>query len=273
MKTYRFWLVLAAIFTVLGVVQLPWAPSRFGGLFFLVLAVGCFAEWLLLRNREKSKVCRVIAIVGKVLFSLFLVSFIGIQGIILTGMREDPDAENADYLLVLGARVYEDGRPSAALAARLDTALDFLAAHPDAKAVLCGGQGSNEPMPEADAMYEYMLQKGATADRLFRESKSTNTIQNIQNAYKIVDEDSKDSFDPVKYGLSPDETDVYSQYYIVAVVTSDYHLARARVLMGRTTGWTRLGIPAPTPYPAQRLAVHCREYCSILGLMLSGRWF
>ncbi|HIY37601.1 MAG TPA: YdcF family protein [Candidatus Agathobaculum merdigallinarum] len=248
MTERKIWLALAAAFAAGGVIQLPWAPSRFGGVFFLALAVGCAGEWLMLRLRDRYKVCRVLSVVGRVLFGLFLVSFIAIQGIILHGMRADPEAADAEYLLVLGARVYEDGRPSAALAARLDTAYDFMQEHPEVTAILCGGQGSNEPCPEAEAMYDYMVDKGMDADRLLLEDKSSNTIQNIENARALIGDGHK-----------------------TAVVTSDYHLARARVLMERG-GLDACGIPAPTPYPAQRVSVHCREYCSILGLMLTGRW-
>lgn len=248
MTERKIWLALAAVFAVGGVIQLPWAPSRFGGVFFLVLAVGCAGEWLMLRLRDRYKVCRVLSVVGRVLFGLFLVSYIAIQGIILHGMRADPEAADAEYLLVLGARVYEDGRPSAALAARLDTAYDFMQEHPEVTAILCGGQGSNEPCPEAEAMYDYMVAKGMDADRLLLEDESSNTIQNIENARALIGDRHK-----------------------TAVVTSDYHLARARVLMERG-GLDACGIPAPTPYPAQRVSVHCREYCSILGLMLTGRW-
>ena len=248
MSERKIWLALAAVFAAGGVVQLPWAPSRFGGVFFLALAAGCAGEWLMLRLRERHRVCRVLSVVGRVLFGLFVVSFVAVQGIILQGLRADPEAGDADYLLVLGARVYEDGRPSAALAARLDTAYDFLQAHPEATAILCGGQGSNEPCPEAEAMYDYLTARGMDADRLLLEDESNNTIQNIENARALIGDGHR-----------------------TAVVTSDYHLARARVLMARG-GLDAAGIPAPTPYPAQRVAVHCREYCSILGLMLTGRW-
>ena len=40
----RIWLALAAVLAVGGVIQLPWAPSRFGGIFFLALAIGCAGE-------------------------------------------------------------------------------------------------------------------------------------------------------------------------------------------------------------------------------------
>ena len=244
----RIWLALAAVLAAGGVIQLPWAPSRFGGVFFLALAVGCAGEWLMLRLRAKHKAFRVLSVVGRVLFGLFLVSFVAIQGTIMHGMQPDPKAADAEYLLVLGARVNPDGQPSAALAARLDTAYDFMQEHPDITAILCGGQGGNEPCPEAEAMYDYMVAKGMDADRLLLEDESSNTIQNIENARALIGDGHR-----------------------TAVVTSDYHLARARVLMERG-GLDACGIPAPTPYPGQWVAVRCREYCSILGLVLTGRW-
>ena len=78
MTERKIWLALAAAFAAGGVIQLPWAPSRFGGVFFLALAVGCAGEWLMLRLRDRYKVCRVLSVVGRVLFGLFLVSFIAI---------------------------------------------------------------------------------------------------------------------------------------------------------------------------------------------------
>ena len=172
-------------------------------------------------------------------------------------LRTDAADTQADYYLVLGALVNPDGQPSAALAARCDTAADLLAANPDSKAVLCGGQGGNEPCTEADAMYAYLTeQKGVDPARLLREDRSTNTIENLANARALIE-----SAEARTHGD-----------YTAAVVTSDYHLARAKVLLRRAGYEEGLGVPAPTPYPGQWVAVRCREYCSILGLMLSGRW-
>lgn len=258
MTERKFWLALAAIFAVGGVVQLPWTPSRFGGVFLLALAVGCAGMGLVLRLRDQFRACRVLAILGRVLFTLFVVSFAAIQiFVIQAGMQTDAADTQADYYLVLGALVNPDGQPSAALAARCDTAADLLAANPDSKAVLCGGQGGNEPCTEADAMYAYLTeQKGVDPARLLREDRSTNTIENLANARALIE-----SAEARTHGD-----------YTAAVVTSDYHLARAKVLLRRAGYEEGLGVPAPTPYPGQWVAVRCREYCSILGLMLSGRW-
>lgn len=250
MTERRFWVVLALIFAVLGVIQLPFTPARFGGIFFLALCIGCTGQALALHYRAKYRVCAALVTTGRVLFSLFVLSFLLIQaGIIQRGMHADPEAANAAYALVLGALVNPDGRPSAALAARCDTAIDFLNMHPGAQAILCGGQGRNEPRAEAVSMYDYITQRGIAGARLILEDQSTNTIENIKNARDMI-------------GDAVDR---------VVIITSDYHLPRARRLMAHA-GYRPCGIPAPTPYPGQWISVRCREYCSILGLMLSGRW-
>ena len=119
MTERKFWLALAAVFVVGGVIQLPWAPSRFGAAFFLALAVGCAGMWLMLHGREKYRACRVLAVVGRVLFALFVVSFVAIQVFVIqSGMRAEQADTQADYYIVLGAQVNPDGQPSAALAAR-----------------------------------------------------------------------------------------------------------------------------------------------------------
>lgn len=258
MTERKFWLALAAVFAMGGVVQLPWPPSRFGAAFFLALAAGCAGLWLMLRLREKYCACRVLAVIGRVVFALLVVSFAAIQlFVIQAGMRTDDADTHADYYLVLGALVNPDGRPSAALAARCDTAADLLAANPASKAVLCGGQGGNEPCSEADAMFAYLTeQKGVDPARLLREDESVNTIENLTNARALIE---------------AAEARTHGDY-TAAVVTSDYHLARAKMLLRRAGYEQGLGVPAPTPYPGQWVAVRCREYCSILGLMLTGRW-
>ena len=245
MKNAKGWIGLAVLCAVCGAPQLFWKPSRFGGIFLIALAAGCTGEWLMVRGREKYRVCRVLARVGQVLFSLFVLSFALVQICIIGVHFEENDpaaAPKADYYLTLGALVNPDGQPSAALAARCDAAIGVLNANPESRAILCGGQG------EAEAMRDYMTAHGADPARLILEDASSTTIENIANAKKLLPEDAA-----------------------VAVITNDYHLARARRLLAHA-GLGDAGVPAKTPYPGQWAAVRCREYCSIMGLMLTGRW-
>lgn len=251
MREQKLWKWLALLCGIAAVLLLPWPSSRFGGVFLGALAVGCGGEYYMLKHRRQSRVCNFFAVLGRVLFVLFLLSMALVQGIIFAGIHADPEAADADAVLVLGARVYENGMPSATLAERLHVAADFLKAHPNAVAVLCGGQGANEPFPEAEAMRRYLTAHGISETRLIPEDTSVNTIQNIANAKFLLD---------ARLGV-----------YRTAVISSDFHLARARRLLLHA-GLNTYAIPAETPYFFQRVALHLREYGSIMGLMLTGRW-
>ena len=88
MKEKRVWIGLAVLFAVIGVPQLFWKPSRFGGIFLLALAIGCMGEWLMLRGREKHKACRILSRVGRVLFALFVLSFAAVQVFVIGMTRQ-----------------------------------------------------------------------------------------------------------------------------------------------------------------------------------------
>ncbi len=252
MTEQRLWKWLAIAFAVCGVPLLLPSPSRFGGVFLCALAACCAAQAAAVTAAPHSRRAHLVAWVGRVLFGAFVASFVLVQGVIFAGMRPDAQADRADAVLVLGARVYALDRPSATLEKRLDTALGYLHAHPAAVAVLCGGQGPNEPVTEAAAMYAYLEKHGADTTRLLLDDASNNTIQNIANAKELL-------------------TQRFPNGCTTAVITSDFHLARARRLMVRA-GLDPYGLPAPTPYLYQRVALHLREYCSIMGLVLSGRF-
>lgn len=243
------WLVLALVFAALAAACLSWHPLYFGAVFFGALALGCGGAAAVVVRSGSSKLCRRLAIIGRASFAAFALSFVLIQGMIVAGERTDPQVYEADFILVLGARIYDD-RPSAALASRLDTAADLLLQNPDASLVLCGGQGPDEIMPEAHMMQQYLIARGVPAHRLLIEDQSHNTIANIAYA--------RDKFD-----LTHKKT---------AVVTNEFHLARARRLM-QQAGLHPYGAPAPTPYRTVRAVSHLREYCSTLGLILTARYF
>lgn len=249
-KSTKFWLILAAVLIGAGLFFLPFSPIRFGGYFLVALGACCAGEGWLTGLGRRKRAARMLSRVGLALFALFCVSFVCIQGLIISGEHADPEADEAQYVLVLGAHILQD-RPSDALIERLKTADAFLDAHPDATAILCGGQGTNEPMPESHMMRDYMVDVlGTDPDRLLIEDKSRNTIQNIANAKALY----------------------WLEDYRCAVISSDFHLARARKLMEQA-GLDPYGVPAPVPNLPLAAASHMREYCSTLGLILTGRYF
>lgn len=114
--------------------------------------------------------------------------------------------EPADVLIVLGARIYEDGSPSPALQRRLDLAYDLYMEGYAPAVITTGAQGADETMPEADGMKQYLVGRGIPESAIWTDPASYNTQENLENAQAIMRAE----------GL---ETAI--------IVSSDYHLWRA----------------------------------------------
>lgn len=120
-----------------------------------------------------------------------------------------------DYVVVLGAQIYDDGSPSPVLRYRLDAALDYLHDNPQTKVVVSGGKGPNEPYPEARGMAAYLEAHGIDRARILQEPRSVSTLQNITFSRELMD-----SANPR-----------------VGIVTNDFHVYRA-VRIARKAGLT-----------------------------------
>ena len=124
-------------------------------------------------------------------------------------------------IIVLGAQVKPDGTLSLQLQYRMELALEQYRAHPQV-IVVCGAQGGNEPMTEAQAMHDYLVSNGVPEGDILMDDTSFNTRQNLTNAQKLLGDDVKK----------------------VLIVTSNYHLPRAMAL-ARDTGFEPQGVGAP----------------------------
>lgn len=150
------------------------------GVFFACCAVGIhFHVWALL----PLWVQRVLAVA----VSAGVILFVVVEGCILSGFGAKGE-ENLDYIIVLGAQVREDG-PSNVLKNRLNIAYDYLVENENTICIVSGGQGSNEPCAEALGMYEYLVEKGISPDRILMEDESLNTVQNITNSSALFDKE------------------------------------------------------------------------------------
>lgn len=129
--------------------------------------------------------------------------FVFLEALIISGSVKKAK-EDADYVVVLGCKV-QGTRPSLSLQYRINAAVEYLKAHPDAKAVLTGGQGIGEDITEAEAMYGAMVEQGIAKERLLLEKKSTTTKENLEFAKQYIDS-GNDS---------------------VVLVTTGYHMYRA----------------------------------------------
>ena len=150
--------------------------------------------------------------------------------------------EDADYIIVLGAKVDPWG-PSRALDDRLRAALSYLESYPDAKAVVTGGQGADEPESEGQCMYDWLLEKGVAAERVIAEENASDTRENLRFSAELVAQDSG--------------TDWREQKLVI--VSSEYHLCRA-VYVGRHLLDYEFGTyPAPTSLQAYKIRYFIRE--------------
>ncbi len=147
-----------------------------------------------------------------------------------------PPAENYDAIIVLGAQVKPDGVPSVQLTWRLDAAYDAFAQN-NVPVVVCGAQGKDEPMTEAEAMRSYLMDKGIPEGFILTDPESFNTSQNLKNAGNLLS--------------------VYPEVRKVLIVTSDYHVPRSLAL-ARDNGMQAAGLGSPCK-PEYWLKNHGRE--------------
>lgn len=211
---------------------------------YLMLAVS--ALLILLHILRKRKVMTRILLVLTLLGVLVLtVSEIPV----LVASRGDKDAE-ADYLVVLGAGV-NGTVPSLSLVNRLTAAEDYLNAHPDAVAIVSGGQGPYEDITEAKAMYDWLTARGIDGSRILQEDQATSTEENLQFSFDIIRERGDDPADGV------------------AIVSSEYHLYRAKTMAARL-GATPYGVAGCTTIFSLRVNYFLREAFAVWYLWVFG---
>lgn len=154
---------------------------------------------------------------------------------------------DADYVIVLGAGVNGES-PSLSMVDRLRSAQEYMAEHPDAVAILSGGQGAGEDITEAEAMYRWMTENGVDGRRLILEEQATSTLENLQNSFALIPNVETAS---------------------VAVVSSEYHLYRAQYL-AETLGYRVAGVPAETSLPVLKINYFLREALGLIYYTLFG---
>lgn len=219
---------IAGIFCLLYFILLL-LYSGFTSAFYLiwpVMAAGFLLLGWLFRIHFWQHIPSALRIGILLLFSICLIFFLGVEGMILKGALQSP-AKPQDYVIVLGAHVRDSG-PSKALALRLDKALEYASCHPDTIFIVSGGQGSNEPCTESSAMRKYLEEKGLSGERILEEDQSTNTRENLIFSKELIPE-----------GAS------------VGIISNGFHICRA-LHLAETFGYENVsGIPAKSDLPTQ----------------------
>ncbi|MCR5677703.1 MAG: YdcF family protein [Agathobacter sp.] len=156
------------------------------------------------------------------LVAVFVCIMVVVEGFVISHLNEKGQ-EGLDYIIVLGAQVSDNG-PSPILRYRLDAAIKYLEDNPDTVCIVSGGQGKNEPMPEAYVMGDYLRERGITDARILEEPDSKTTEQNVTNSMRMIRPNSS-----------------------VGLVTNDFHVFRA-LQTAKKKGLTNVtGIAAYSP--------------------------
>lgn len=146
-----------------------------------------------------------------------------LSGLMLSVQANTPP-ENVP-VIVLGAQVYSEEKMGVSLTGRINAAYDYLLDNPQSSCIVTGGQGGDEPCPEALTEKNVLVKMGIDEDRIFLEDRSHNTRENLVFAKEIAEEQ----------GLGEE----------VAIVTQGFHMYRATQL-AKAAGFTPYSLVAET---------------------------
>jgi len=229
---------------------------------------------------------------------MYLAVILLISGLIATAILHNLIDEAAtsdfdhelEYAVILGAGL-RDSKPSLTLWYRLQAAAKYLNQYPATKVIVSGGLGVGERYTEAEVMKQFLVELGIDEDRIIKEVQATNTFENLSFAKQLImlpsvaikessdssntdisnnidssdngdSYDNRDSTDKGGSSNSDSNENVSDERIKIMIVTSDFHLFRAKMLANRL-GFEPYGLPAVTPrVVATQLMV--REYLAII---------
>lgn len=145
--------------------------------------------------------------------------------------RHNPSYDK-DFVIILGAKIRDDGTLTPLLKARVDRAIAFAKeqrekANKEIIYVPSGGQGEDEVISESEAIKNYLIENGVKPENILIENKSVNTNENMKFSKEKIDSVNKNGK--------------------IAFSTTNYHVFRSGVIankegidcegMGSVTKW------------------------------------
>ena len=153
-------------------------------LFFAALCVFLvYGKWYYRKNMDRILQWVPVSIVTTCIAGVVIMAALCIMVFMGAAASEERDL---DYVIVLGARVKEH-TVSNSLKKRLDKAIEYAEKNPETYLVLSGGKGPDEPVSEAQAMYQYLVYNGVRPSQLLLEEHSVSTVENLAYSKIIID--------------------------------------------------------------------------------------
>ena len=239
-RNWMFWLTVAV---QAGLVAFLWTFSQSGYHITSIVPLTIIGMLLIFRFCKKP-----IKIAASILLGTALLALLIVEIPIVKAAAETPK-QDAPYVVVLGAGVYGE-EPSITLTHRLEGAVRYLNANPEAKAVVSGGQGEGEDISEAECMRRYLIAHGIAADRILMEDRSTSTRENLAFSKAVIEEHGGDASR-------------------IAIVSSRYHLYRAR-RTAATLGMDAIGVAGSDGYPIYVFGMYLREAAAVAKMWIFG---
>jgi len=240
MLTTPLMLCFAAAMAVSNIALLrherPRPQNALGLLLSLLLLAGEAAGWYLFtRNTSGSDwQGRLDSALQNTYATLFIYCQCMLTGAVICGIKaaRHVPAMDKDFIIILGCWFRPDGTLPPLLRSRADRALSFWRSQREktgreACLIPSGGQGRNEPMPEAEAIRNYLLSRGVEDRLILPEAGSVNTLQNMAFSREIIQR------------TGPEGKAVFA--------TSSYHVFRSG-LWAREAGLSAEGIGSRTKW-------------------------
>ena len=166
-------------------------------------------------------------------------------------------------IVVMGYALNANGSMRSELIGRLETALASAKKYPNAY-ILCtgGGTAKSSSRTEAGEMAKWLMDKGIDKNRIIIEDKSLSTVANAINSCNIL-------------------ANEYPFVTHLAIVTSDYHLARScllfhtQAILSASKGAPLLCVAANAAYPTanpapESIDIQAENLSQLAGIPISG---
>ena len=155
------------------------------------------------------------------------------------------------YMIVLGNK-FEGSEPSPLLQDRIEAAAKYMEENPHVIAIATGYQPEGADISEAQCIFNGLVERGISPDRILMDDRATSTRENFQYAIELLEEE---------LGRVP---------HNIGVLSSEFHLLRAKMI-AKSHGIDAITIAAHTSDSKAFMTYFIREIFMVWydGLKLS----